>query len=160
MKNRSLIVILAACLGITAVVACVVGLVAYRSYCKAENRNAIVIVFNQRALRFQAAVHANRLNEVQYINGLKSIDCSSCPKEFALAWLDYVDTADRLLGRGFLGFAIAQAEVKTEEFMAVKSGSSVAAADAVKRENNLDIAEAERKLWRVAAEYGVFQKKN
>lgn len=62
---------------------------------KAENTPAITNVLSER-LKLRSQVTVNGQMYLQpYVAGLKKIDASNCPKDFRLAWIDYVNAWDR-----------------------------------------------------------------
>jgi hypothetical protein len=81
-----------------------------------------------------------RMQIEQYTQALDKIDAKLCPKEFAMAWMDYVHAWDMIC------------EGCKPDRVVYDTGMK---ADAVRRLNEADTTEAFYKCQRIAATYGV-----
>lgn len=122
-----------------------------------EHRAAITSIFQQRLEARKKSLHIFRdlfnnphTNFVgqTYLRELHKIDTAPCPKEFRLAWLDYVQSWERFSTSDDLG-----ARVEYAVGAAGRSGEAVT--DSMKRLDGFNTTEAFRKVVRVALEFDV-----
>ncbi len=143
-----------------AVFAIFLGYVVIRMQVRARQSQAIVAVFTQaNSAHSEARVMLNGrpallhrqpvFSDKKYLLALEGISTSDCPEPFRLAWLNYLQTAERsdtpFSGLGAVG----------EYALSVVKPSSVGAKDALARLDKINTPEAWMRVETVALEYGV-----
>lgn len=145
-------------IGITVAVGIALGVLVHRVNAS-EQRAAIANVLSeqeQAATKFQDELQRNRLQAQRdwkdFAQSVQAINASSCPKDFRLAWFDYVSAVTDVSEMSFTRFTVDLSELVA----AVKTTDGKLGENAMRDLNSHNrAAECLRQCQRIAISYGV-----
>ena len=108
---------------------------------QARLMSAHIVIDNGRLTSFQ-------LHPAVYVKLLQSVDTSSCPEDFRLAWLDYIQVWQRKMDVKIMAVNLADG-------ISLFQGNLGAISDIAKRNEANDTLISWQKCERVALQYGV-----